>query len=288
MTSQGYPPSADRHPAAAGPRAAADGQPEDEGALLSRPETTRAPGQLLAAAYFVLHAPLCLLGCLFCAASRTQVKETQDAAALQERVMAELRKSAKAAHKRADGLAELVEVVKRQRDQFKDQTRGCLQQESEMQDKLRLINAELDVLRSQSLQKDALLVKAHKENSRTVAARDKVRTELGRTTATFWLKQSTVEEQLVEIEALNLVINAAEKDMLVIRKRYEAQVEQRNWAGLVRPSHPLCHIRSHCPCETERAFLTRYILTPPLPRRPSSTATTSCASCTRSRTCTRR
>lgn len=146
--------------------------------------------------------------------------------------MSELRKSAKAAHKRADGLSEMVEIVKRQRDQFKDQVKGSLQQESEMQDKQRLINAELEVLRSQSLAKDTLLVKAHKENNRMVAARDKVRTDLGRTTNLYWQKQSVVEEQLAEIEVLNGVINAAERDMLIIRKRYEAQVEQRNWAGL--------------------------------------------------------
>ena len=43
----------------------------------------------------------------------------------------------------------------------------------------------------------------------------------------YWQEQATVEQQLAEIDVLKGVINAAERDMLKMRRRYESQAISR-------------------------------------------------------------
>ena len=45
-------------------------------------------------------------------------------------------------------------------------------------------------------------------------------------------KQSTVEQQIQEIDKLNVVINNLEKEMLELKAKYERAVEERNVTGM--------------------------------------------------------
>jgi chromosome segregation ATPase len=56
------------------------------------------------------------------------------------------------------------------------------------------------------------------------------------------MKQSTVEQQIQEIDKLNIVINTLEKDMLKLKIKYEQSVEQRNVTGvqLIDRNDELC------------------------------------------------
>ena len=161
-----------------------------------------------------------------------KVKEAAEQKQFCDAQLEDLKKMDADVAKRCKQLGDIVELTKRQRDGFKEGLRLSGQSESEMSDKLKLVHSELEVQRVQSSEKDKLLSKARKEHHLMVTQRDKVRMEFGRTSVLFWDKQTVVEQQLAEIDVLNGVINAAERDMLELRKRYEAQVEQRNWAGL--------------------------------------------------------
>lgn len=163
---------------------------------------------------------------------QAKLKESLDAVLVKDGVIGDLEKVDAGAHKKAAQMAEVVEVTKRQRDSFKEAIKACDQGQAEMKDKLSIVSAELEVLRAQSLDKDKMSAKAHKEFLQLQTERDKMRAELGRAAVQFWAKQNRVEAQLAEIDMLNTVINSAERDMLKLRRRYEQEVEQRNWAGL--------------------------------------------------------
>ena len=49
----------------------------------------------------------------------------------------------------------------------------------------------------------------------------------------FRKKQETVDEQILEMDKLNALINAAEKEMLRLKKQYETVVESRNFTGIM-------------------------------------------------------
>ena len=49
----------------------------------------------------------------------------------------------------------------------------------------------------------------------------------------FRKKQEMVDEQILEMDKLNALINAAEKEMLRLKKQYETVVESRNFTGIM-------------------------------------------------------
>lgn len=58
----------------------------------------------------------------------------------------------------------------------------------------------------------------------------------------YRLKQSTVEQQIQEIDKLNVVINALEKEMLELKGKYDRAIEDRNVTGvqLIDRNDELC------------------------------------------------
>jgi DNA repair exonuclease SbcCD ATPase subunit len=72
--------------------------------------------------------------------------------------------------------------------------------------------------------------------------RDTLRQEMNSLLAEYRGKQSIVEQQIQEIDKLNIVINALEKDMLELKNRYERAVEERNTTGvqLIDRNDELC------------------------------------------------
>ena len=72
--------------------------------------------------------------------------------------------------------------------------------------------------------------------------RDALRQDLNRLLSEYRAKQSTVEQQIQEIDKLNVVINNLEKDMLLLKSKYERAVEERNVTGvqLIDRNDELC------------------------------------------------
>lgn len=72
--------------------------------------------------------------------------------------------------------------------------------------------------------------------------RDALRQDLNRLLSEYRAKQSTVEQQIQEIDKLNVVINNLEKDMLHLKVKYEKAVEDRNVTGvqLIDRNDELC------------------------------------------------
>jgi hypothetical protein len=90
----------------------------------------------------------------------------------------------------------------------------------------------VDILRRESLQKDASFSKEHLEHQNSTYARDALRIELNKVSGA--LAEQTVEskQQAEEVRNLNSIINSIERDMLRLKRQYEVAVEDRNYTGI--------------------------------------------------------
>ena len=86
------------------------------------------------------------------------------------------------------------------------------------------------------------LAKERAQHLASQAQRDALRLELNRSQGEYRKKQEIVEQQIVEIDKLNSIINALERDMLELKAQYEAAVEARNLTGvsLIDRNDELC------------------------------------------------
>lgn len=86
------------------------------------------------------------------------------------------------------------------------------------------------------------LTKERNAHQQAQNQRDSLRQDLNRLLSEYRSRQGTVEQQIQEIDKLNVVINSLEKEMLLLKNRYEHAVEERNVTGvqLIDRNDELC------------------------------------------------
>ncbi|KAG1674725.1 hypothetical protein FOA52_013560 [Chlamydomonas sp. UWO 241] len=162
-----------------------------------------------------------------------KVKEVEASARIKDLEVAELKKIRKDIVRRTRDYDKLYDLVKNQRNKFVNLIQSANQSTTEMKDKSKILDNELDILHTEVFSKDKLLGQSRSQHTGAVSERDQLRIELGRLGATFRGKQDVVDEQIAEVDKLNAIINQMERAMLKLRKQYEVVIEARNYTGLM-------------------------------------------------------
>jgi len=162
-----------------------------------------------------------------------KVKEVEQSARIKDLEVSELKKIRKDIVRRTRDYEKLYDLVKNQRNKFVNLIQSANQSTTEMKDKSKILNNELEILHSEVHSKDKLLGQSRSQHSSAVSERDQLRIELGRLGTTFRGKQDVVDEQIAEVDKLNAIISQMEKAMLRLRKQYEVVIEARNYTGLM-------------------------------------------------------
>jgi len=126
----------------------------------------------------------------------------------------------------------MYEIVKNERNKYVAKIQESSQDLSEKKEKLKILQNEVEILRMESAAKDKQL-----SLTRTKANRDRVHKEQLRTDHTRVYNKGTalneqVEQFVIEIDKLNSILNAIEKEMVVLKRNYEKAVEARNFTGI--------------------------------------------------------
>ncbi|KAG2431406.1 hypothetical protein HXX76_009421 [Chlamydomonas incerta] len=163
----------------------------------------------------------------------SKVKDVQMTSRIKEVELAELKKIRKEVGRRIRDFEKLYDLVKNQRNKFVNLIQAASQSTTEMKDKLKVLQNELDILQNEVGIKDKLLQQQHTQHAANIAERDQLRVELGRLGMVFRDKQAVVDEQIAEVDKLNAIINGCEKEMLRLKKQYELVIEARNYTGIM-------------------------------------------------------
>jgi len=113
---------------------------------------------------------------------------------------------------------------------------------SEMKEKLKILQNEVEILRMESAMKDKMLQRTRADAAKLEGNHDQLQNEKTRITAKGQALNEQVEQYVIEIDKLNSIINSIEKEMVVLRRKYEQAVETRNFTGtqLIDRNDELC------------------------------------------------
>ena len=140
---------------------------------------------------------------------------------LKEMIGRDLKKRRRAIVARVKDFQQLYDLVKNQRNRFVNLIQAARQGIAEMKEKLRISTNELEILRTESANKDHLLVQRRAETQKGISYRNSMRAKVNGVRIQIRERQDRVDEQIAEIEKHNSIINTAEKDMIRMRKQYE-------------------------------------------------------------------
>merc|ERR1712151_1249155 len=128
--------------------------------------------------------------------------------------------------------ATMYEVVKNERNKYMTHIQKSSQHLSEMKEKLKILQNEVEILRMESAFKDKKLQSTRQEAQRLDVIHDQLQNEKTRTTGKGAALNEQVEQYVIEIDKLNSIINSIEKEMVILRRKYEQAVETRNFTGI--------------------------------------------------------
>merc|ERR1712100_25994 len=158
--------------------------------------------------------------------------ETADEVAMKELEEDDLKKKHQEISLKQKEFRTMYEVVKNERNKYMTQIQKSSQHLSEMKEKLKILQNEVEILRMESAFKDKQLQKVKQDAQRLEVIHDQLQNEKTRITGKGAALNEQVEQYVIEIDKLNSIINSIEKEMVILKRKYEQAVETRNFTGI--------------------------------------------------------
>lgn len=98
-----------------------------------------------------------------------------------------------------------------------------------MREKIKILQNEIEILRTAVSQKDRQLQKQRLKHVNAITMRDSLRNEVAKQHRIEQDMSNKKEQQRMDISKLNMLINQSEEVMVDQRKRYEKAVQNRNY-----------------------------------------------------------
>jgi chromosome segregation ATPase len=169
-------------------------------------------------------------------------RETGDEVAMKSLEELDLRKKYQEISQKQKEFCTMYEVVKNERNKYMTQIQKSSQHLSEMKEKLKILQNEVEILRMESLFKDKQLARTRQEAQKLEAQHDQLQQEKTKCVQRGVELNERVEQYVIEIDKLNSIINSVEREMVSLRRKYEQAVERRNFTGtqLIDRNDELC------------------------------------------------
>mmetsp|Transcript_120131 Transcript_120131/g.299687 ORF Transcript_120131/g.299687 Transcript_120131/m.299687 type:complete len:926 (+) Transcript_120131:87-2864(+) len=169
-------------------------------------------------------------------------RETADEVSMKQLEEEDLKKKHQEISQKQRAFCTMYEVVKTERNKYRASIQKSSQHLSELKEKLKILQNEVEILRMESALKDKQLKDTRQEAQRLEVVQDQLQNEKTRITAEGSALNEQVEQYVIEIDKLNSIINSIEKEMVVLRRKYEQAVETRNFTGtqLIDRNDELC------------------------------------------------
>lgn len=138
--------------------------------------------------------------------------------------------------------AKKYELIKKDRNKYVSLIQTCTQNSREMREKIKILQNEIEILRTAVLQKGKQLHKERLRHMHSVVFRDSLRNELDKQHKVAIELDECYDQQKLETIKLNYLINNAEEQIIKMRKRYQSAIQERNKKGetLIKLSSEVC------------------------------------------------
>eukprot|EP00116_Pleurobrachia_bachei_P001498 sb/3461760/ len=128
--------------------------------------------------------------------------------------------------------AKMYNVIKNERNKCVNLIQTSTQRAGEMREKKKILHNEIEILQQAANHKDRKVKQEKRKYASIVVLRDNLQLELGKQRYLKERMREQEERKRLNIDRLNQIINMAEDEMVKLRKRYEAAVQERNDRGI--------------------------------------------------------
>eukprot|EP01016_Furgasonia_blochmanni_P038065 TRINITY_DN4558_c0_g1_i2.p2 TRINITY_DN4558_c0_g1~~TRINITY_DN4558_c0_g1_i2.p2 ORF type:complete len:551 (+),score=248.85 TRINITY_DN4558_c0_g1_i2:61-1653(+) len=161
-----------------------------------------------------------------------EVRQTREELKIKELLILDLTKKHQETEAKLNGFKILYEEVKSARNKYVNMIQNSSQDLAELKEKIKILQNELEILKNESAEKDRTVLEYKHMLQGEIQTRDRRHVKLNKLEFTKKAKKEISDQQINEIEKLNMIILALEKEMFLLRHQYEAACESRNYTGI--------------------------------------------------------
>nr|XP_046193569.1 coiled-coil domain-containing protein 146-like [Oncorhynchus gorbuscha] len=147
-------------------------------------------------------------------------------------VIHELKKQNQEVQSRLGVFAKLYDNIKGDRNKCMNLIQMASQRTAEMREKFKILDNEIEILRTNAINKEKLLQKSRLKHFHSHTIRDSLRNDISKVTLVLHEMRQKREEQKLNLGRLTHMINYHEKNLLQMRKSHDNAVQSRNDRGV--------------------------------------------------------
>jgi chromosome segregation ATPase len=143
---------------------------------------------------------------------------------------------------RSKEMSQLYEVVKTEKNKYVNLIQASKQRAFEMQDKIRILSSEVEILRGELVVKEKECAKKKLEALNSISSRDMMRQDANKHLLIYREHREVVEQNIATLETLQNNIESQERQLSMIKGQYEKAIQDRNnrASQLVERNDELC------------------------------------------------
>ncbi|XP_055772731.1 coiled-coil domain-containing protein 146-like [Salvelinus fontinalis] len=143
-------------------------------------------------------------------------------------VIHELKKQNQEVQSRLGVFAKLYDNIKGDRNKCMNLIQMASQRTAEMREKFKILDNEIEILRTNAINKEKLLQKSRLKHFHSHTVRDSLRSDISKVTQGLHEMRQKREEQKLNLGRLTHMINYHEQNLLQMRKSHDNAVQSRN------------------------------------------------------------
>ncbi|XP_055793236.1 coiled-coil domain-containing protein 146 [Salvelinus fontinalis] len=147
-------------------------------------------------------------------------------------VIHELKKQNQEVQSRLGVFAKLYDNIKGDRNKCMNLIQMASQRTAEMREKFKILDNEIEILRTNAINKEKLLQKSRLKHFHSHTVRDSLRSDISKVTQVLHEMRQKREEQKLNLGRLTHMINYHEQNLLQMRKSHDNAVQSRNDRGV--------------------------------------------------------
>lgn len=128
--------------------------------------------------------------------------------------------------------AKMYNIIKNERNKCVNKIQICTQRAAEMREKIKILQNEIEILRTSLAQKEKRLQKQHLKYTNLIVVRDSTRNETAKQKKILQEHMDIREQQKMNINNYNNLSVNNEQELVKLRKKYDESVKSRNERGI--------------------------------------------------------
>lgn len=145
----------------------------------------------------------------------------------------EYKKRKRRVHKQLQGVANMCDVIKNERNKCMHLVNVAQQKTAEIEDRIKVKASEIETLRNTLITQERELQKQHMKNKNNAAIKESLKNDCSKVAQVMYEMNEKKKQQVLDLDGLTNAVTRIEEEIAQLHKKYKRATEEQTESGLL-------------------------------------------------------